>query len=125
FGLSQMHQLRGRVGRGQHKSYCLLLSDNPSQEARTRLSILERVSDGFDLAEEDLGLRGPGDYIGTRQSGFEELQVATLSDMDILSAAREEARSLVASDPALKKREHEQLAAALREYLSGRTAEFS
>ncbi|MCH7801625.1 MAG: hypothetical protein IIC24_08825, partial [Chloroflexi bacterium] len=97
FGLSQLHQLRGRIGRGAHASRCILLSDDPSPDARERMGIIERVSDGFDLAEEDLRLRGPGDYVGTRQSGFADLRIATLLDADLLASARAEATDLIAA----------------------------
>lgn len=111
FGLSQLHQLRGRVGRGEHQSYCLLLADDPGQDAQLRLEILERARDGFELSEEDLRLRGPGDYLGTRQSGFPELKAATLSDVDLMDLARDEAVNLLASDPGLNKPENARLAA--------------
>ena len=103
FGLAQLHQFRGRVGRGPDQSYCLLLADSPGQEARERLKILERVQDGFQLAEEDLILRGPGDRLGTRQSGLPALRVARLSDHDILSLARREAARVLDADPELSK----------------------
>ena len=125
FGLSQLHQLRGRIGRGAHASRCILSSDDPSPDARERLGIIERVSDGFDLAEEDLRLRGPGDYIGTRQSGFADLRVATLLDVDLLASARVEATDIIASDPGLAEPEHEALAKELERVIRGRTAEFS
>ena len=95
FGLSQLHQFRGRVGRGNHQSYCLLLSESPGTEALKRLKLLERISDGFSLAEEDLKLRGPGDYLGTRQSGIPPFRVAQITDQDILSVAHREARRLL------------------------------
>jgi len=101
FGLAQLHQFRGRVGRGGDQSYCLLLSDSPSQEARARLKLLEQTQDGFKLAEEDLKLRGPGDYFGTRQSGLPTLRQARLTDTPILEAARADALELVARDPLL------------------------
>ena len=125
FGLSQLHQLRGRIGRGAHASRCILLSDDPSPDARERMGIIERVSDGFDLAEEDLRLRGPGDYVGTRQSGFADLRVATLFDADLLASARAEATDLIAADPGLTEPGHEALAKELERTLRGRTAEFS
>ena len=82
FGLAQLHQFRGRVGRGDHASACYLLADDPSMEAEERLSIMERTSDGFELAEADLQLRGPGDLFGTAQSGVPSMRVATLLDED-------------------------------------------
>jgi ATP-dependent DNA helicase RecG len=114
FGLAQLHQLRGRVGRGADRSYCLLLSDDPSYTARQRLQLLEQLSDGFSLAEADLRLRGPGDYFGTRQSGLPELQTATLADLPLIEAARREAMLLLQEDPGLKWPEHAALAASMR-----------
>ncbi len=101
FGLAQLHQFRGRVGRGQHQSYCLLLSDTAGNEARERLRIIERISDGFKLAEEDLRIRGPGDYLGTRQSGIPELRIADITDHELLSTARREAEKILRNDPNL------------------------
>lgn len=109
FGLSQLHQFRGRVGRGAEQSYCLLLSD--AGEASERLRIVERTSDGFALAEEDLRLRGPGEFFGVRQSGLPELKVARLSDVEVLDLAREEAERLIATDPYLEAPEHRLLRA--------------
>jgi ATP-dependent DNA helicase RecG len=125
FGLSQLHQLRGRIGRGEHASRCILLSDEPSADARERMGIIERTSDGFDLAEEDLRLRGPGDYIGTRQSGFADLVIASLTDADLLAMARAEAVDLIAADPGLEDPGHEPLGVELDRILRGRVAEFS
>ena len=102
FGLSQLHQFRGRVGRGEHKSYCLLLSEYSTPESMERLSAVERIHDGFELAEVDLSLRGPGDFFGTRQSGLPSLRVARLSDHDLLKLAREEAEELLQTDPELE-----------------------
>ena len=109
FGLSQLHQFRGRVGRGKEQSYCMLLAENPSEVANTRLSVIETTQDGFILAEEDLKLRGPGEFFGTRQSGLPDLKMAKLSDVPILEMAREEATRLFADDPKLKKPEHSAL----------------
>jgi len=106
FGLAQLHQFRGRVGRGEHQSFCLLLADTPSPEARQRLSLLERTRDGFALAEEDLRLRGPGEFFGTRQSGLPELRMARLSDVQLLELARREAIRLFDDDPYLERPEH-------------------
>jgi ATP-dependent DNA helicase RecG len=106
FGLSQLHQFRGRVGRGQEQSYCMLLAENPSEVGRERLDIIESVADGFKLAEEDLRLRGPGEFFGTRQSGLPDLRMAKLSDVALLEMARKEAIKLFQIDPDLKKTEH-------------------
>jgi ATP-dependent DNA helicase RecG len=113
FGLSQLHQFRGRVGRGQEQSYCLLLAENPSEVSRERLDIIERVQDGFQLAEEDLKLRGPGEFFGTRQSGLPDLRMAKLSDVAILELARSEAIRLFEEDKGLEKTEHSLLAKEL------------
>ena len=102
FGLAQLHQLRGRVGRGMHESYCILLADSPGPDARERLKLVERSGDGFELAEEDLRLRGPGDYLGTRQSGLPSLKVARITDQDILAVARAEAVRILDADPELE-----------------------
>lgn len=111
FGLSQLHQLRGRVGRGKHKSYCILVSDNRSEETRQRLQVMTRTNDGFRIAEEDLRLRGPGDFFGQRQHGLPTLKVADLScDMSLLKEAQAAAEELLQQDPDL--RDHP--AAALR-----------
>ncbi|MCX6021581.1 MAG: helicase-related protein, partial [Chloroflexi bacterium] len=101
FGLSQLHQFRGRVGRGQHQSYCLLLADNPSLEARERLQLMVDLHDGFQLAEEDLRLRGPGEFFGTRQTGLPALRLARLSDRELWEAARQDAATLLRDDPEL------------------------
>jgi len=101
FGLAQLHQFRGRVGRGPYPSYCLLLAENPSQEAQRRLSIVEETQDGFQLAEEDLRLRGPGEYLGTRQSGLPSLKAARLSDIELMELARREALRMLQEDPEL------------------------
>ena len=102
FGLSQLHQFRGRVGRGQEQSYCMLQAENPSEIGRERLNIIEKVQDGFVLAEEDLKLRGPGEFFGTRQSGLPDLRMAKLSDVTLLELARNEAIRLFQTDPGLK-----------------------
>lgn len=108
FGLSQLHQLRGRVGRGPHKSYCILMAGQRlSDEARARLEAMQRTTDGFRIAEEDLKLRGPGEFWGSRQHGLPELKLANLvADALLVPLAREDAKSLVAADPGLSKPEH-------------------
>lgn len=100
FGLAQLHQLRGRVGRGKDQSYCFLLSDTDSQEARSRLRAMEQTNDGFEIAEVDLRQRGPGDLLSTKQHGLPELRIADLvEDYDLMLEARKEARALVAAGP--------------------------
>lgn len=104
FGLSQLHQLRGRVGRGSSQSYCRLLAYEPyGEDARRRLDIMVKTSDGFRIAEEDLGIRGPGEFFGTRQSGMPDLKVANIiRDAGLLEIARKEAFRVVSEDPELK-----------------------
>jgi ATP-dependent DNA helicase RecG len=103
FGLSQLHQFRGRVGRGQEQSYCMLLAQNPSDVGRERLDVIEKVQDGFILAEKDMEMRGPGEFFGTRQSGLPDLRMAKLSDVKLLELARSEAIKLFETDPTLEK----------------------
>ncbi|MSP78553.1 MAG: ATP-dependent DNA helicase RecG [Dehalococcoidia bacterium] len=119
FGLAELHQFRGRVGRGQHASYCMLLADDPSEVAQQRLTLLEKESDGFKVAEADLALRGPGEVLGTRQSGMPDFQVATLTDQELLLLARSEATALLAGDAELRRAEHRALARELKPYLRG------
>jgi ATP-dependent DNA helicase RecG len=109
FGLSQLHQFRGRVGRGTEQSYCILLAENPSEVARERLDIIESVQDGFKLAEEDLKLRGPGEFYGTRQSGMPDLRMAKISDVGLLEVARTEAIMLFEKDKNLESPDHKLL----------------
>jgi len=116
FGLAQLHQFRGRVGRGEFKSYCILLSDDPSPECLNRLQIMEQTHDGFVLAEKDLEMRGPGDFFGVRQSGLPTLRVARLSDVAILEKARTQALKLFETDPELVAAEHQALAASVRRF---------
>jgi ATP-dependent DNA helicase RecG len=114
FGLSQLHQLRGRVGRGPFKSYCVLLGHAPSGAARQRIAAMTETNDGFKIAEVDLTIRGPGDFFGTRQSGLPEFRVADLlRDGAALEEARREAFALIARDPKLREPEHRALRAAL------------
>ena len=102
FGLAQLHQLRGRIGRGGHKSYCILLTDGKSPEALEKLKVLEQTSDGFEIAEADLRLRGPGDVLGTVQSGLSDLRFTDfLADTALLREARELADRILAQDPQL------------------------
>ncbi|MGB3535356.1 MAG: ATP-dependent DNA helicase RecG [Microcoleaceae cyanobacterium] len=102
FGLSQLHQLRGRVGRGEHKSYCLLLASNSTSEAKQRLQVLEQSQDGFFIAEMDMQLRGPGQVLGTRQSGLPDFALASLvEDQEVLELARDAAQRATEKDPTL------------------------
>ncbi len=109
FGLSQLHQFRGRVGRGKHQSYCYVLSADAGIQAQERLDIFQTTDDGFRLAEADLKLRGPGDFFGVRQSGVPALQIADLSDTPLIELSRSLATRLWESDPYLKKPEHKAL----------------
>ncbi len=122
FGLSQLHQLRGRIGRGNYPSQCILLAHyRSSEEARIRLQAMERTHDGFKIAEQDLELRGPGDFFGIRQSGLPDFRVAhILRDTSILIEARKEAFRLVQEDPHLEKPYHAGLKEALRQRWKGR-----
>ncbi len=119
FGLSQLHQFRGRVGRGQAQSYCMLLAEEPSDVGRERLDIIENTQDGFKLAEADLKMRGPGEFFGTRQSGLPDLRMARISDVAILELARREATGLFEVDPHLKKPEHRALSGELARVWTG------
>ena len=104
FGLSQLHQLRGRVGRGSRQSYCFLMCGEGGETARQRLSVLCRTNDGFQIAQEDLRLRGPGDFFGSRQHGLPTFQIADLAaDLNVLEAARQSAEALLAQDPTLSR----------------------
>jgi ATP-dependent DNA helicase RecG len=137
FGLSQLHQLRGRVGRGSHKSYCVLVTDSAppgvirhaqavedseegveDESPWVRLLMLEKSRSGFEIAEHDLKLRGPGDFFGTKQSGSPSFRLADLHrDAQLLEQAREEAQAIHHSDPGLKKPEHASLGAWFRQAL--------
>lgn len=109
FGLSQLHQFRGRVGRDKEQGYCLLIPEKLSPEARERLRLMERIQNGFTLAEKDLELRGPGEFFGTHQSGLPNLKLAKLTDLGNLELARREAMTLFQEDPDLRKAEHQPL----------------
>lgn len=107
FGLSQLHQLRGRIGRGQFKSTCVLISDARNEESVSRLSVMCKTNDGFAIAEEDLKQRGPGDFLGSRQHGLPELRLADIvSDTKILYAAQKQAQDILFADPDLSLPEH-------------------
>ncbi len=120
FGLAQLHQFRGRVGRGEHQSYCLLLAEKSGTTSDERLKVIESTQDGFRLAEEDLKLRGPGEFFGTRQSGLPDLKIAKLSDTKILEEARRIAQGIFDQDPDLREPEHHLLAQKLAEFWKGK-----
>ncbi|MEP6808675.1 MAG: ATP-dependent DNA helicase RecG [Chthoniobacterales bacterium] len=108
FGLAQLHQLRGRIGRGEHKSYCILLSAEKTPEARAKLAVLEKTSNGFEVAEADWEQRGPGDLLGTAQSGLPVLKLGNLkTDMDLMRRARTAALAIVEWDPRLEAAENQ------------------
>lgn len=118
FGLSQLHQLRGRVGRGTEKSWCILVSDSRAEATRERLRVMRETSDGFKVAEYDLNLRGPGDFFGYRQHGLPTLRVADLAgDMQAMEAAQQCVAQILADDPALERPAHRLLGEATREML--------
>lgn len=123
FGLSQLHQLRGRVGRGAEQSFCILMTGNKlSNEAKTRLKTMVRTNDGFEISEVDMKLRGPGDIMGTRQSGMLNLKIADLmNDGGILKKAREAVFKLLESDPYLEKKEHEGILNRFNRKMQGKT----
>jgi ATP-dependent DNA helicase RecG len=119
FGLAQLHQFRGRVGRGQALSYCLLIPDKEDALENQRLAAMEETNDGFILAEKDLEQRGPGDFLGTRQAGFSELRMAKLTDVHLIEKARAQAQALFQNDPELSKIENRPLAVRLDEFWGG------
>jgi ATP-dependent DNA helicase RecG len=126
FGLAQLHQFRGRVGRGEHRSYCLLLSDTASPDdpqtrsTWERLKAIEGTQDGFALAEKDLELRGPGDFFGVRQSGLPALRLASLSNLKVLEQARAEAQTIFRDDPTLSEPEYQPLSEQVARFWQGK-----
>jgi ATP-dependent DNA helicase RecG len=125
FGLAQLHQFRGRVGRGPQPSYCLLIPDSDDEQENARLQAMESTNDGFRLAEMDLEQRGPGDFLGTRQAGFAELRLARLTDIHLIEKARRQAARLIETDPDLSRPEHAALARSLHDFASARKGEIS
>ena len=110
FGLSQLHQLRGRVGRGQHESSCILITDNTSEECVKRMKIMSSTTDGFKISEEDLKMRGPGDFFGSAQHGLPPLKIADIAcNMELMSMAQSCAKELLSADPTLSRPEHKAL----------------
>ncbi|MBR4972851.1 MAG: ATP-dependent DNA helicase RecG, partial [Clostridia bacterium] len=107
FGLSQLHQLRGRIGRGKYKSDCILISDSKSDDTKKRLDVIKNTADGFKIADADLELRGPGDFLGSRQHGLPDMKIADLfADRDVLHKAGREVEYLIKNDPSLKLEEN-------------------
>lgn len=122
FGLAQLHQLRGRVGRGEDQSYCIMVNTSDGEKAKKRLEILNRSNDGFLIASEDLKLRGPGDFFGLRQSGLLEFKLGDIyQDSDLLKAASQEAGQLLAEDPMLLSLEHASIKEEVQKYLDNCT----
>jgi ATP-dependent DNA helicase RecG len=119
FGLAQLHQFRGRVGRGEHDAYCLLVSESASEEAQERLRAVEATNDGFKLAQTDLEMRGPGEFLGTRQSGFPDLKLASVTDLKLIEAAREAAQRFFETDPQLTHPDNRLLARRVAEFWKG------
>jgi ATP-dependent DNA helicase RecG len=108
FGLAQLHQLRGRIGRGSYKSYCILVSEEKSRQTLEKLAVLEKTTDGFEVAEADWTMRGPGDLLGTAQSGLPALKLGDLiKDAALMRHARAAATAIVAADPGLESRENQ------------------
>lgn len=125
FGLAQLHQLRGRVGRGSEQSYCLLIPDKEDAVENERLSVMSETNDGFVLAERDLQQRGPGEFLGTRQAGYSELKLANLTDVRLIEKARQQAQQLFQEDPYLEKPEHQLLAKRLEVFWGGGRGDIS
>jgi ATP-dependent DNA helicase RecG len=116
FGLAQLHQLRGRVGRGENQSFCLLVADAKSEDALKRMEVMVATTDGFRIAEEDLLIRGPGNVAGTEQSGQMDFKVADLiQDSALLEVARQSAMRIIESDPKLDSNQWSKVRAKLRE----------
>jgi ATP-dependent DNA helicase RecG len=121
FGLSQLHQLRGRVGRGQEESFCILFNESKGDVAKERMKVMEKTNDGFVISEKDLELRGPGEFFGTRQHGLPELKIANLyKDVDILKTAQEAAANLIKDDPMLSGDENKGIKMAIKEKFAGK-----
>ena len=125
FGLAQLHQLRGRVGRGSDQAYCILIPSNAEDVENERLQAMAATNDGFKLAERDLEQRGPGEFLGTRQSGYTELRMASLMDVKLIEEARRYAQKLFQKDPDLTRPEHHYLAEAIKRFWKKTTADIS
>ncbi len=116
FGLAQLHQFRGRVGRGSAQSYCILIPETEDAIENERLLVMTKTNDGFELAEHDLQQRGPGDFLGTRQAGFADLKMANLSNIRLIEQARNFAQQTFEQDPDLESEQHKLLRQALEHF---------
>lgn len=125
FGLAQLHQLRGRVGRGSHKSFCLLIPENEDAVENERLKVMQETNDGFILAEKDLAQRGPGDFLGNRQSGYMDLRMANIMDVKLVEKARTFAQTIFEQDPDLIAEEHQEIKNILSHYWKTGTGDIS
>ena len=121
FGLAQLHQLRGRVGRGEYKSYCILKYEGKGETVRKRMKVMCDTNDGFIISEKDLELRGSGDFFGTMQHGLPEFKIANLfEDMNILKVAQEAAIKIIDKDPKLEEKENARLKRLIRDKFTKR-----
>jgi ATP-dependent DNA helicase RecG len=125
FGLAQLHQIRGRVGRGREQSYCLLIPDIEDNLENERLAVMAETNDGFKLAEYDLKQRGPGEFMGTRQSGYLGLKLATLTDIALIERARLQAESLFRKDPDFSDESNQALLKEMKNYWPGESGEIN
>ena len=125
FGLAQLHQLRGRVGRGNKKSYCILISNKKDNENNERLKIMEKTLDGFELAEKDLEMRGAGDFYGVQQAGFSKLQLLSFLNLPLIEETKEFAAKILENDPELKKEENLPIRNAFEKYMNNTLGERS
>jgi ATP-dependent DNA helicase RecG len=119
--LAQLHQLRGRVGRGDEKSYCILIPGSAEEVENQRLQAMVETNDGFVLAEKDLAIRGPGQFLGTRQSGYAGLKLASITDLKMVEQARKQASALFNQDPDLNQEAHQVLAKAVNQFWTRQT----
>ena len=122
FGLAQLHQLRGRVGRGEYQSYCILINEGKSKISQERMRIMQKTNDGFKISEKDLELRGPGEFFGTKQHGLPDLKIANLfTDINILKIAQKEAAEILNSDPYLEDAKYKLLKEKIKDMFKGKT----
>jgi ATP-dependent DNA helicase RecG len=125
FGLAQLHQFRGRVGRGTDPSYCILIPETSDAAENERLVAMESTNDGFELAEHDLRQRGPGEFLGTRQSGYTNLRLAKITDIRLIKKAQIYAQQVLDNDPTLSAPEHQLMREALEHFWPSTEGEIS